>query len=105
MIEYTHTSAPGLDVPFEGEVDLLDTVALGARAEFRFRARRPAAEQNEVALVHDDFLERVALALTDGFFVVAGRLTLRAAGFALPAFTDAAFALPARVVAAAFGVA
>ena len=39
-------------VPVEREVDFLDAVALGARAERRFRARGAAAEQDAVGWCH-----------------------------------------------------
>ena len=55
VIEHAHAAPPRLGVAVEREVDFLDAVALGAGAELRLGARRAAAEQNEVVLVHDRF--------------------------------------------------
>jgi hypothetical protein len=46
-------------VTFEREVHFLDPVPLGAGAECRLGARRPAAEQDGVVSVHVSGLPRV----------------------------------------------
>src|SRR5581483_10406131 len=52
VIEDAHAALADDLVAVEGEVDFLDAVPLGARAEFGFRPRRAAAEQDAIASVH-----------------------------------------------------
>ena len=50
VVQHADAPPPGLSVPFECEIDFLDAVTLGAGAELRLRARRGAAEQDEIVL-------------------------------------------------------
>ena len=52
VIEDADAAVPIDVVTVEREVDFLDAVTLGARAERRFRAGRAAAEQNAVGCFH-----------------------------------------------------
>src|SRR5918993_4465273 len=80
MIQHADAAAAGLGVTFEGEVHLLDAVALGTRAELRFGPGGRAAEENEVRFVHDFafvevfFLVLVAAAFFGRFGAVAAFL-------------------------------
>ena len=53
VVEHADAAVARHRVAVEREVHFLDAVALGARAELRLGAGRAAAEQDEVALVHD----------------------------------------------------
>ena len=48
MIEGTHAALPEQRVPVEREIDFFDAMTFRARAEFRFRPRRAAAEKYAV---------------------------------------------------------
>src|SRR5262245_60196740 len=52
VIEYAHAAASHDGMAVECEVDLLDPAALRAGAEFRFRARRAATEQDAFGRRH-----------------------------------------------------